>query len=65
MRAYRVGRAADNPAYVVIDLDFDDGDRALAFRGALEAMWQMPQAQAVLGGAPQARLVEQVEAHAY
>ncbi len=65
VRAYRVGRAADNPAYVVIDLDFDDEGRALAFRGALEAMWQMPLARSVLGGAPQARLVEQVEAHAY
>ena len=65
VRAYRVGRAADNPAYVVIDLDFDDEVRAMAFRGALESMWQMPLARSVLGGAPHARLVERVEAHAY
>lgn len=65
VRSYRVARAIDDPAYVVIDLDFEDRAGALAFRSALERMWEQPQARAVLGGIPQARLVEQVESGTY
>jgi hypothetical protein len=65
VRAYRISRRTDDPDYVVIDLEFDDRERAVAFRGALERMWATPQAQGVLGGVPQARLIEQVETVAY
>lgn len=62
VRRYRIARRVDDPDYVVIDLEFDDRDRAVAFRGALEQMWQTAQAQQVLGGIPSAHLVEPVEA---
>lgn len=65
VRRYRISRPVDDPDYVVIDLEFDDRERAAAFHGALEVMWASPQAQAVLGGTPRARLIEEVEAHAY
>ncbi len=61
VRTYRISRPVDDPDYVVVELEFDDRDRAVAFRGALERMWATPQAQSVLGGSPRARLVETVE----
>ncbi len=65
VRRYRISRPVDDPDYVVVDLEFDDRDRAVAFRGALERMWTTPQAQQVLGGTPHARVIETVESVAY
>jgi hypothetical protein len=65
VRAYRISRPVDEPDYVVVDLEFDDHDRAVAFQGALERMWASPQAQQLLGGSPRARLVETVESVAF
>jgi hypothetical protein len=65
VRRYRIARPVDDPDYIVVDLEFDDRERAVAFRGALERMWATPQAQQVLGGTPQVRLVETVESVAF
>lgn len=65
VRRYRVSRPVDQPDYIVVDLEFDDRDRAVAFRDALQRMWATPQAQQLLGGVPQARIVEAVESVAY
>lgn len=65
VRRYRISRPVDEPDYVVVDLEFDDRDRAVAFQGALERMWASPQAQQLLGSTPRARLVETVESVAF
>jgi len=61
VRRYVISRPVDQPLYVLIDLEFDDRKRASAFLEAMEAIWQTPRATAVLGGAIQTRLLEQVE----
>lgn len=45
--AYRVARPVDEPDRVVIDLDFDDLDRARAFITVLQNIWASPQAQEI------------------
>lgn len=67
VRRYRIVRPTDDPNYVVIDLEFDDLRRAVAFRAAIEQMWRSsPQAAAALaGGVPKARIVESVEVVEY
>ena len=65
VRRYRIARPVDEPDYIVVDLEFDDRDRAVAFRDALQRMWATPQAQQLLGGTPRARVVEEVESVAY
>lgn len=65
VRSYRIARPVDDPDYVVVDLEFDHRERAVAFRDALERMWATPQAQQVLGGTPRARVIEPAESVAY
>ncbi len=48
VRSYRIARHADDGRRVVIDLDFDGPDEALAFRGALEQIFETPQSQETL-----------------
>ncbi|CAN5543579.1 hypothetical protein BH23CHL2_BH23CHL2_18040 [soil metagenome] len=61
VRRYRVMRPVDDPAYVMIDLDFDTIEEAEAFVGVMHKVWQSPQAAPGLLGRPQARIVEVVE----
>lgn len=42
VRAYRISRDAADPQRVLVDLEFDDAEAALAFRGALEKVWATP-----------------------
>jgi len=60
VRRYRILRPIDDPNYVAVDLEFDDGPRAEAFRVALENLWRTPQAIAAMGdgATPRARVVE-------
>lgn len=63
VRRYRILRAADDPNYVMIDLEFDAANEAEAFLEGLRAMWER-----VLGtliSDPRARIVEPVEATEY
>ena len=39
VRAYRIMRAADDPDYVLVDLEFDDSARAQAFLESLHELW--------------------------
>jgi hypothetical protein len=39
VRGYRVMRAADDPNFVVIELEFGRQDEAEAFRARLEQLW--------------------------
>ncbi len=65
VRRYRILRLVDDPAYVAVDLEFDDRAKALLFLDALRRLWQSPGAQAALAGVPQARIVEAVEDVSY
>lgn len=61
MRAYRMARLVDDPNQVTVDLDFDSREDALAFRGALEQIWQTPQSKEQLVSHEPLRLYELVE----
>ncbi|MCY7417932.1 MAG: hypothetical protein LH650_05470 [Chloroflexi bacterium] len=65
VRGYRIARALDDSRAVTIDLEFDDHATASAFREALERLWETPQAQAALSGAPTGQVVELTEAVSY
>lgn len=65
VRRYQIYRPTDDPNYIAVDLEFDDEDRAEAFMGALEALWQSPQGAPALGGTPRARIVDVVETREY
>lgn len=62
VRAHRVLRPVDDPAYVVIDLDFDTPEAARAFLGFLRAnVWAVPANSPGLGGTPEAMVLEPAE----
>lgn len=65
VRRYQIYRPLDDPNYIAVDLEFDDRDRAEAFKLALEVLWQSPQAAAALSGKPQVRVVDVVETKVY
>ena len=60
VRRYRVLRPADDPNYVIVDLEFDSPGEAEAFRAKLRELWGRVGDDLGLEG-PQARIVEAVE----
>jgi len=55
----RVLRPVDDPAYVVVNLDFDTVEQAEKFLGFLRAnVWASTQNAPALAGKPQARVLE-------
>lgn len=64
VRRYRIARLADDPNYVLIELEFDGNDEAEAFRAALQQLWGRVGENLGLEG-PQARIVETVETGSY
>jgi hypothetical protein len=71
VRRYRVCRPANDPHYVLIDLDFDDVPQAEAFLQALQNVWRRPDLSPGLArdagatAAPRTRIVQQVESQEY
>jgi len=66
VRRYRVLRPTDDPNYVLIDLEFDEAERAEAYLAALQRQFYSSQdASPAVGGGPQTRIVEVVEAKEY
>jgi hypothetical protein len=61
VRAYRVLRAADDPNYALIDLDFDDRGAAEHFLAKLRELW----GRVDVMRDPTARIVEVVERGQY
>jgi hypothetical protein len=58
VRHQRVQRPLNDPAYVVIDLDFDTASQAASFLGFLQAnVWPSGNAPALIG-TPQTRILE-------
>ena len=65
VRRYRVFRPADDPNYIMLDLEFDSSSEAQSFRAALEGLWGSGRAAPALVGSPQARILETVESKQY
>jgi hypothetical protein len=62
VRRQRVQRPVDDPAYVVIDLDFDTTSQAEIFLGFLQAnVWSSPGNAPALVGTPRTRILELAE----
>jgi hypothetical protein len=61
VRRYRLYRPANDPNYIMIDLDFDGAGEANAFIAAMRQVWQSPQAAPALSGSPQVCVIEEVE----
>ncbi|WP_208607414.1 hypothetical protein [Streptomyces curacoi] len=59
VRRHRVQRPVDDPAYVIVDLDFDTADQAEKFLGFLRTrVWSTPDNAPALAGAPQTRILQ-------
>ncbi|NNN28986.1 hypothetical protein HLK59_01175 [Streptomyces sp. S3(2020)] len=64
VRRHRVQRPVDDPAYVVVDLDFDDVAAAEGFLGFLRStVWASPGNAPALAGTPRTRILETAEDH--
>lgn len=61
VRHYQVLRPVDDPAYIMIDLDFDTVAEAESFLDVMHRVWGSPQAAPALAGTPKTRIVEAVE----
>ena len=64
VRRHRILRDADDPNYVVIQLDFDDVATAQAFRESLYDLWGRVGSGLGLDG-PQARVLEPADSGEY
>jgi hypothetical protein len=63
---YRVLRPTDDPSYVLIDLEFDEAERAEAYLAALRRQFYSSRdASPALGGGPRTRIVEVAETKEY
>lgn len=61
VRGERVFRPADDPRYVLIDLDFDTLDAAQAFLQFLTTkVWAVQENAPALSGAPQTKILQRV-----
>jgi hypothetical protein len=65
VRRYRILRAADDPNFVVIELEFDGADEAAAFQERLHQLWSGGASERLGLDSPQARVMENVEASEY
>ena len=63
--AHRVYRPADDPKYVMVDLDVEDQAAAERVCEALERLWQSREAAPALAGRTQLRIIDAVEVETY
>jgi quinol monooxygenase YgiN len=61
VRQYAIHRPVDDPAYVLIDLDFDDTMQAVAFLAKMREVWRSAAAAPALAGHPRTRILDTVE----
>lgn len=62
VRRHRVQRPVDDPAYVVVDLDFDEVADAERFLGFLrERVWSSSKSAPALAGSPRTRILRTAE----
>jgi hypothetical protein len=59
VRQQRIQRPVNDPAYVVVDLDFDTAEEAERFLGFLRAnVWASSENAPALAGKPQTRILQ-------
>ncbi|MER5295277.1 hypothetical protein ABT382_24890 [Streptomyces pharetrae] len=59
VRHHRVQRPVDDPAYIVVDLDFDEVADAERFLGFLQTkVWSSSETAPALAGAPRTRILK-------
>jgi hypothetical protein len=63
VRRYQILRAADDPNYVMIDLEFDSMAQAEALLAAMRVVWSRVEGTIMTN--PKARIVEAVEVKKY
>lgn len=63
VKRYRIFRQADNPNYVIIELEFDNLVEAEALLAALQKLWTQVEGRVMMN--PKARIVETVESKEY
>jgi hypothetical protein len=62
VKHHRIHRPADDPAYIVVDLDFGTAEEAGAFLEFLvDKIWSSPRSAPALAGAPQTRILDLCE----
>jgi hypothetical protein len=61
VRAYEIHQPVDDPAYVIVRLEFDDEGAARAFLAKLEELWTNREATPALRGVPRARILARRE----
>jgi hypothetical protein len=62
VKYHRIHRPTDDPAYVVVHLDFGTVEEARAFLGFLRTkVWSSPQNAPALAGTPQTRILDLCE----
>lgn len=62
VKHHRVLRPADDPAYIVVDLDFGTTEEADAFLEFLHSkVWSSPQSAPALASTPQTRILDLCE----
>ena len=59
VKSYRIFRVADDPNQVVIELEFDDLDKATDMNEALKQLWNRVQGSVINN--PQSRILETAE----
>ena len=61
VRGYVIRRPADDPNYLMLDLEFGDAEQAADFAEFLRArVWSAPDASPALAGAPVTRILDVV-----
>jgi hypothetical protein len=63
VRRYQILRAADDPNFVMIDLEFDSAAQAEALLAAMRVVWG--EVQGTIMTNPEARIVEAVESRQF
>lgn len=63
VRRYRISRPADDPGYVIIDLEFDTLNEAEAALASLRRLWTQVEGKVMVN--PQTRILDIVEAKEY
>jgi hypothetical protein len=58
VRGYRILRAADDPNFVVIELEFEGAAEAEAFKGRLQELWSGGASERLGLQSPKARVME-------
>ena len=63
VKRYRIFRQADDPNYVIIELEFDNMQQAETMLSALQQLWKQVEGKIITG--PKARIIYEVESKAY